>query len=306
MIGEQIEIVSGTEAVVRKIIVNLPDGIIKSYLYSALPSVIGGFWSVVFSIIVYFIGVRVIAGVIKIFTKSLEKRRVEKGGVQFIASLLRVVLYGLLFVIILTLFGVSTVSISATLASVALAAGLALQGSLSHFAGGVLLMVLRPFVVGDYIVEHTHGNEGTVSEITVFYTKIQTVDNKVVIVPNGVLANSSLTNLTTNGKRMINLEIPVSYEDNIDKVRSVLKKVVENEEKRLTDEEITIFVSSFGDSSVNMGLRFWVNTPDYWTTRWHVTEAVKTAFDENGISIPYSKLDVNLLEQQAGNGRAAE
>ncbi len=298
MIVEQETIISGTEAVVRRIVRNLPDGIVKSYLYSILPDFIGFFWAVVFSLIVYYIGVRLIAIAVKVLKKSLELRNVEQGGVQFISSFARVVLYGLLFIIILTLFGVSTVSISATLASVALAAGLALQGSLSHFAGGILITVLRPFVVGDYIVEHTYNNEGIVTEITIMHTMITTVDNKVVIIPNGVIANGALSNLTKNGRRMINLEIPIAYEANVEEAKRILTEVIQKEEKCLKEEGITVFVSSLGDSGVNLGYRFWVATPDYWPARWHVVEAAKAAFDENGISIPYNKLDVNLVAQK--------
>ena len=295
MLEQQEEIISGSESLVRKLIGNMPNGVVKSYLYSTLPEVIGFFWSVVFALVVYFVGVRLIRLVIQVITKPLEMRKVEKGVIQFITSLTKTVLYALLVVIILTLFGVSTASLAAAIASVGLAAGLALQGSLSNFAGGILILLLRPFVVGDYIIEHTHNNEGIVSEISIFYTKLKTIDHKVIVMPNGVLANSSLTNATMSDKRMIHLNVGIGYGDDIKKAKAILENIVEKEEKRLKDEETKVYVDDLGESAVILGLRFWVSTEDYWTVRWRTLEEIKLDFDANGVSIPFNQLDVHLI-----------
>ena len=296
MLEEQQEIISGTETVVRGIIKNLPDGVVKSYLYSTLPEVIGFFWSVIFAIIVYVIGARLITLVIKLIRKPLELRKVEKGAIQFITSMARAILYAVLFVVILTLFGVSTASIAAAVASIALTAGLALQGSLSNLAGGILILVLRPFVVGDYIIEDTHRNEGVVSEITIFYTKLKTIDHKVIVIPNGALANSSLTNATMSDKRMIHLNVGIGYNDDLAKAKGILEQIVADEEKRLAGEETQVYVDELGESAVVLGLRFWVATADYWTVRWRTLEEIKLSFDANGIGIPYNQLDVHLVK----------
>lgn len=295
MIEQQEEIISGSQAVVKDLIGNMPNGVLKSYMYSVLPNAIGYFWSVVFAIIVYMVGIRLINLAISIIRKPLELRNVEKGAIQFILSFTRTILYAILIVVILTVFGVSTASIAAAVASVALTAGLALQGSLSNFAGGVMIMILRPFVVGDYIIEDTHGNEGIVSEITIFYTKLKTVDHKVIIIPNGVLANSSMTNATMSDKRMIQLSVSIGYDDDIRKAKQVLRNIVDNEEKCLKDDETVVFVDDLGDSAVILGLRFWVATEDYWAIRWKTLEEIKLEFDANGIGIPFNQLDVHMV-----------
>ena len=196
--------------------------------------------------------------------------------------------------IALHLFGVTTTSVAAAVASLGVTAGLALQGSLSNFAGGVLILLLHPFGVGDYIIEDTHGNEGTVAEISVFYTKLRTVDNKIIVVPNGTLANSSLTNATRSDRRQMDLKIPIAYDADIRKVKQILYDLAQEEEHRLPEEEIKVFVSELNDSSVDIGLRFWVPTDDYWNVRWKMLEDIKLTFDEEGITIPFQQVDVNI------------
>lgn len=295
VLDQQEEIISGTESLVRKLIGNMPNGVFKSYLYGILPDVIGFFWSVVFAIVIYVVGVRLIKIVVKLVQKPLELRGVEKGVIQFFTSLTRAALYIVLAIVILALFGVSTASIAAAIASMGLAAGLALQGSLSNFAGGVLILLLRPFIVGDYIIEHTHGNEGVVSEITVFYTKLKTIDHKIIVIPNGVLANSSLTNATMSDKRMIDLKVPIGYNEDIAKAKIILTAILDKEDRRLMTDPVQIFVDELADSAVMLGVRFWVPTEDYWTVRWATLEKIKLEFDANDIGIPFNQLDVHLV-----------
>lgn len=288
--------ISGTQAIVRRMIAGLPNGVLKQYLYSVLPDAIGFFWSVFLALVIYGIGVRIIGIVLNILQKALERKQFEKGAIQFISSLARAAMYLVLFVTILTLFGVSTSSIAAAIASIGLAAGLALQGSLANFSGGVLIMILKPFVVGDYIIEDTHGNEGTVDEISVFYTKLRTVDHKIIVIPNGVLANSSLTNATMSDKRIVKLDVSIGYNDDIKKAKQVLLDIVDAEEKKIPGEEALVYVDDLGESAVILGLRFWVPTADYWSVRWKTLEEIKVKFDEHGINIPYNQMDVHLVQ----------
>lgn len=269
-------------------------GVVKKYLYSLLPDLLAFLWTVILAVIVYFIGSRIIKFFIKAYDRWAERKEVDEGVRQFLRSLVKAVLYLLLIFIILTLFGVTTASVVAVLGSAGLTLGLALQGSLSNFAGGVIILIMRPFKVGDYIIEDTNKNEGTVEEISLFYTRLATRDNQSVLIPNGVLANSSMTNVTSSGKRQIQLLVGVSYEADTRTVKEVLQEVMEAEPARLPEEESRVFVSELSDSSVTMGVRIWVNTEDYWDAKWRLTENIKYALDENRIEIPYPQMDVHL------------
>ena len=273
---------------------NLNEGMVKRWLSAELPHILSLMWSVVLAFVLYLVGIRIIRFLLKLITKPMELRNVEKGVITFTRDMARIGMYAILIILILQLFGVTTSSIAAAIASVGLAAGLALQGSLSNFAGGVLILVLHPFVVGDYIIEDTHGNEGIVKEITIFYTKLSTPDNKVIVIPNGVLANNSLTNATTSDKRRIDLIISIGYDDDLRKAKQLLAEIVAEEPARLTAEEIQVFVDDLAEHAVTLGLRFWVGTNDYWTARWHTLERIKEVFDANGISIPYNQIDVHM------------
>lgn len=175
--------------------------------------------------------------------------------------------------------------------------GLALQGSLSNFAGGVLILLLKPFVVGDYILDNASSEEGTVKEITIFYTKLLTIDNKLILIPNGSLSNSSITNYSHMDMRRIDLTVGVGYASDLSKVKAVLEDVVKTETAVIKDEPVDIFVSDLGDSAVDMGIRVWVKTEDYWPVRWRLLEQMKNALDENGISIPFPQMDVSIRKE---------
>ena len=195
--------------------------------------------------------------------------------------------------VVLGRFGITASSVIAVIGSVGLSIGLALQGSLSNFAGGVLILLLKPFVVGDYIREDNNNNEGTVTEIQLFYTKLLTVDNQTVILPNGALSNGSLTNMTQQDKRRIDINVGISYHADIRQAKAVLQKVVDEEEKCLENEQQLVFVNQLGESAVEMGVRVWVRTEDYWATKWRMTENIKYALDENGIELPYPQITVS-------------
>lgn len=273
-------------------------GVIRTYLEGMVPSLLSFLVQVVVAIIVLLIGSRIIKFLLKLIRKSLDRSKVEAGVVTFLCSLVKYSLYFVLAMIILAQFGVTTSSVVAVLGSAGLTLGLALQGSLSNFAGGVLILLLKPFVVGDYIIDGATGQEGTVSSITIFYTKLLTVDNRMILIPNGTLSNSSITNVTHMEKRRIDLLIGVSYEANLAKTKQVLLDVVKSEDKILPGEPVDVYVSELADSSVQMGVRAWVKTEDYWPIRWKMTEDIKNALDVNGISIPYPQMDVTIAMQK--------
>lgn len=276
-----------------KLITNLEDGVLKSWLESVLPSVLSFFWSVVLALLIAYIGGKIIKIFRKIMNKSMVRNHVEEGVRQFADQVLKYFLWILVIVLILGLFGFTASSLAAAVASLGVTAGLALQGSLSNFAGGVLILLLHPFAVGDYIIEDTNKNEGTVTEISIFYTKLHTIDNKIIVIPNGALANNSITNATKSDRRQMDLVIPIGYDADIKKAKEILAQIVEKENRRLP-EEVHVFVKELNTSSVDLGLRFWVPTDDYWPVRWKMLEDIKEAFDAAGITIPFQQVDVNL------------
>ncbi|GFH90459.1 small-conductance mechanosensitive channel [Muribaculaceae bacterium] len=253
---------------------------------------------IVLSALVLFLGIqliRVIRGLVK---KSLAKGNADKGVMQFIDSFLKASLYAVLLITIASGFGLDAASILALLGSAGVAIGLAIQGSLSNFVGGVLILLLKPFKVGDYIKEDTNNNEGTVSSIELFYTKLTTPDNRVIVLPNGTLANSSLTNVTACERRRLDIRVGISYDADIRLAKEVLQKVLEDEKAVLKEEEYFVYVDELGESSVNLGIRCWLATDDFWTGKWRLTENVKYALDEAGIGIPYPQMDVHLTDME--------
>lgn len=271
-------------------------GIIRTYFENLVPDLISFGLQVVIAILIYVVGAKIIKAILKMMNRSMERAGTDIGVKQFLSTVIKYALYIILIMIILNLFGIATTSVVALIGSAGVAVGLALQGSLANIAGGVLILFLKPFRVGDYIIEDTNKNEGTVAEISVFYTKLLTIDNKVVMIPNGILANASLTNVSHMDKRRVDLVVGVSYEADIKKTKEVLQKVIEEEPARLKEEEMQVFVSELADSSVNMGVRVWVKAEEYWPAKWRITENVKLALDKNGISIPYPQLDVQIKQ----------
>lgn len=267
---------------------------LTQYINDNIPNLISFGIKVLLSIVFFVIGQKIIKLIRKIVRRSLERSSADKGVEQFIDSLVKVVLYAILIFSIAAKFGIDTTSVAALLASGGVAIGLALQGSLSNFAGGVLILLLKPFVVGDYIIEDNHKNEGTVKEIQIFYTKLSTVDNKTIVIPNGTLANSSLTNVTAKDVRRLDLNIDISYDADLKKAKSIIEGLLLNDICIMKDEEILVFVDQLAASSIVIGTRAWVKTEDYWTTRWRLLEEIKLTLDEEGIEIPYQHIAVQM------------
>lgn len=261
------------------------------------PSLISFGIKVIISLIVFFVGRMVINWVRKIVRKAFERSKADEGVAQFVDSLLKFGLYAILIFSIATNLGVDTASVAAIIASAGVAVGLALQGSLSNFAGGVLILLLKPFTVGDYIIEDNHKNEGTVKEIKLFYTKLTTIDNKTIIIPNGMLANNSLTNVTEKDERRLDLKIGISYEADLRKAKELIRNLIDKEARINQDKEILIFVDELGESAVILGVRAWVKTDDFWDVKWQFFEDVKLAMDEAGIEIPYQQVEIHMKKQ---------
>ena len=253
---------------------------------------------IVLSALVLFLGIQLIKVIRGLVKKSLAKGNADKGVMQFIDSFLKASLYAVLLITIASGFGLDAASILALLGSAGVAIGLAIQGSLSNFVGGVLILLLKPFKVGDYIKEDTNNNEGTVSSIELFYTKLTTPDNRVIVLPNGTLANSSLTNVTACERRRLDIRVGISYDADIRLAKEVLQRVLEDEKAVLKEEEYFVYVDELGESSVNLGIRCWLATDDFWTGKWRLTENVKYALDEAGIGIPYPQMDVHLTDME--------
>lgn len=273
---------------------NVNPGVIQTYLKGLVPDVLAFAIQVAVAVVVYIVGVKLIKLARNLLRKWLERRGADVGVKQFLDALVKYASYFILIMIILSRFGIATTSTVAVLGSAGLTIGLALQGSLSNFAGGVLILVLKPFKVGDYIIEDSHKNEGTVHEISIFYTKLATADHKIIVIPNGTLANTSLTNVTQSDKRRLDMVVSVSYSSDLKVVKKVLNDLVEHELNRLKEEAYEVVVSELAESSVKMGIRIWVPTDKYWEVRYRMLEQIKSEFDKNGIEIPYPRMDVKF------------
>ena len=287
---ESVNVITEAQAGIEQMAKN--PGIIRTYFESLVPDLFNFALQVIIAIVVYAVGAKIIKMTVKIVRKALERRNTDIGVIQFLSAVIRYSMYFVLFMMILNLFGIATTSAVAVLGSCGVAVGLALQGSLANFAGGVLILLLKPFVVGDYIIEGS--NEGTVYEISIFYTKLKTVDNKVIVIPNGNLSNSSLINVSHMDKRRVDVAVGIAYEADIRTAKDILYKVAEEDPARLPGEDIVVAVDNLGASSVDMTVRIWVKSEDYWPTKWRLTENIKYAMDENNISIPYQQIDVQI------------
>ena len=263
------------------------------YFSDHLSDYIGFACKVVLALAAFFVGRILIRWVRKIVRKALEKSAVDTGVSQFLDSLLKFGLYFLLLFCIATKFGVDTASVAALIASCGVAVGLALQGSLSNFAGGVLILILKPFAVGDYIIEDTNKKEGVVTEIQIFYTKLTTLDNKTVVIPNGILTNNSLTNVSAMKERLLDLRINITYESDLKIAKETVLSILTKNPLVKKDKDINVFVDELSDSAVVLGFRAWVDAVDYFPAKWELLEEVKLSFDANQIEMAYPQIVVH-------------
>lgn len=251
---------------------------------------------VVLSIVVLYIGSRLIRWVLGLVRRSLGRTGMDKGAVQFLCSFLKALLYILLIFGIGMNFGIKESSVAALLGTAGVTIGLALQGGLSNLAGGVMLLIFKPFQVGDYIiVDKANGWEGTVYKIEICYTTLLSVDYRHIVIPNGTLSGNTVVNLTARDMRKLELKIGISYDSDMHKAKQILEQIIKDDKGTREDQGMLVYVDELAESAVTLGLRVWVPTEDYWTVRWRLNETIKDEFDRQGIRIPYRQLDVHVI-----------
>jgi len=242
--------------------------------------------------LILIIGFKIVKIIIKLIKKGKGFHKLEKSVQSFIISFINISLKCIVFITALAHIGIPMTSLITIFGTASLAIGLAMQGGLTNLVGGIIILIFKPFKVGDWI--ESSGASGSVDEITIFYTEISTLDGTKVVLPNGVLANSNIKNYSANDKRRLCLDFSVSYESDIDKVKKVLMKVIEKEEFVLKDEEIFIRLTEHADNALIFTIRVYVLSKDFWTLKFNLLENVKKEFDKNNITIPYPQLDVHM------------
>ena len=249
---------------------------------------------ILLALVVMIIGYRIISVIERRFKKPGKFSKLDATVKSFIISFVTIALKVLLMIIVLSIVGVPMASLVTIVGSCAVAIGLALQGGLSNIAGGLMILIFKPFKVGDFI--NSNGMEGTVKSITMFYTTLLTVDNKIIQLPNGTLSNSNITNYSANEKRRVDINLSVAYSSDIDKVKKVINGVIEKHELILKDEDIFVRLTKHDESALIFTLRVWVLTKDYWQVYFDLLENIKREFDKNGIEIPFNQLDVHMIK----------
>ena len=245
-------------------------------------------------LLVLIVGYRIISFLESRLKKSHRFIKIDPTAKSFLISFVSITLKILLMIVFLSIVGVPMASLVTVVGSWAVAVGLALQGGLSNIAGSLMILIFKPFKVGDYI--SSNGLEGTVKAITMFYTVITTIDNKTIQMPNGPLSNSNITNFTHNNERRVDIDVAVSYKSDIEKVKKVVNEIIDKHELILQDKDKVIRLKKHDESALVFTLRVWTKTPDYWTVYFDLMESLKKEFDKNHIEIPYNQLDVHMIK----------
>lgn len=249
---------------------------------------------VLLAIVTLIIGLWIIKLVVKGVGKGLDKSKVDISLKKFLGSLIGIVLKVMLLISVATMIGIETTSFIAVIGAAGLAVGFALQGSLANFAGGVLILLFKPYKIGDFI--EAQGFMGTVKEIQIFNTIMNTPDNKTIIIPNGGLSSGSITNFSAEPTRRVDFVFGIGYSDDIKKTKEVLKTLTNSDPRIMSDPEPFVVVSELAESSVNFAVRVWVKAADYWGVYFDMQEKVKLEFDKQGISIPFPQQDVHMFQ----------
>lgn len=247
---------------------------------------------IIFGLIIWWISFKIIKRLMKGLNKFCERRNVDVTLASFLDGFITICLKVLVILMVMNYVGLSTSGIIALIGSAGLAVGLAIQGSLANFAGGVIILFIRPFNVGDFI--EGAGETGTIEKIGIFYTNMLTVDNKKILIPNGTLINGIITNYTSQDRRRVDLTFSVAYEEDVRRVKAILYDIINAEELILRDPEPFAAVSEHADSSVNFVIKAWTKTENYWPVYYGLLEKVKIRFDEENINIPYPQMDIHL------------
>lgn len=250
--------------------------------------------TIVWALIVWVIGKKILKALLKVLGKALNRSRLDEGVTKFTMSLSKFAGNVVLVIMIIDILGFDTTSFIAVLGSAGIALGMSLQGSLANVAGGILILLFKPFAVGDYIV--AGGYEGNVTTIDLLYTKLITIDNKTVTIPNGTLSNSSIVNVASQPQRRLDIQIGIGYSSDLKLAKKLLLDAMNNQSGVLTDKDIMVVVKSLDDSCVTLETRCWVMTSDYWNVRFALLEGYKETFDDNGIEIPFNQMDVHIVQ----------
>ena len=253
--------------------------------------------NIALAIVIFYVGKVVVGLIVRGLAKVMRAREVDKTLETFLCNFLRMALMVVVIIAAISQIGIQTTSFIAIFGAAGLAVGLALQGSLSNFAAGVLIVLFRPYRVGDFV--EAAGIAGSVEQVQILTTVLKTPDNKQIIVPNSQIMDSVITNYSANDTRRVDMVVGVSYDDDLDKVRKTIEEVIAADDRILEDPACQVAVSELADSSVNFVVRPWVQTADYWAVTFDLTETIKKRFDEEGISFPFPQRDVHLYQAAA-------
>ena len=268
---------------------------IQKFIKTASPVVLNALWHIALALVIFFVGRWLIEKLLSRGALLDNKTKIDPGVAKFVRSLVRVALWALLIYFIADFLGVPTASFVALLGSIGVTVGLALQGSLSNFAGGLILMFLHPFKTGDYI-KTASDIEGTVVEIGLFFTTLRMADNKIITIPNGNLSAGNIINYNVLPVRRLSTTVGIAYEADTARAIELLTALIKSRKPLVNPEKALVYVKELGDSSVVLGLHYWVKTDDYWDEAWSINQAIKDVLDQNGIAIPFNQLDVHVIQ----------
>mgnify|MGYP003306147314 FL=1 len=289
-----------TENVVQDAVQEASDqvGIIGSYIQKLTDWCMSKLGSVVVAVIFMVVCFKLVKLLLRILRKSFERSKLDQSVAGFFISAVKIILNVLIVLTAASIVGFQITSFITILGTAGVTLGLALQGSLSNLAGGLLILILKPFRVGDYIVENNTHCEGTVVSIDIFYTRLITVDNKSVVIPNGNISNTSLINVTEHDMRRVEIPFSVSYDSDMEKVKRVTIETIKDVDGFLKDEQVIFYIDEFADSGINMYVKFYATIEKFFDAKWDAMWKLKKAFDENDIEIPYNQMDVHLKQEK--------
>lgn len=263
----------------------------EGILASAVPFLLAALRSILIAVIVYFVGKWVINFTLKTFNKLFTKYDVDPSLTSFLNSFLKGLLYVVLILVVLSTLGVEVTAFIAVLGAAGLAIGLALQGSLANFAGGILILIFKPFKVGDTV--EAQGTLGSVENIAILYTTVRNFDNRVVTIPNGALANNSIGNHSIKPTRRVEMAVGVAYGTDLKKTRQVILETLKKDERILSEPAAAVYFTNFGDNSLDLSVRCWVNVDDLWPVFWDNMETIKESLEANDIEVPFPQRDLH-------------
>lgn len=267
---------------------------LQAVIIDNFPALFGYGLKLLTALLIFIVGRYIIRWIRGRTRRSFEKKNADIGVMKFTDSLMKVLMYLVLLLMVAANLGIELSSITVIFASAGVGITLALQESLSNLAGGVQILLLKLFKVGDYIIESTNKMEGTVQEIQLFYTMLCTLDSRLVVIPNGQLTSNSLTNVSANEERQLDLKIQISYDSDLRKAKQVIERILREDERILDDRVLYVFVDNLGESAVVLGARAWAKKSDYFHALWDIQETIKLTFDEEGITIPFNQVTVHM------------